>query len=261
MNRSQLKLFLDEKVKEYNKPSFIKDDPVSVPRRFSKKQDIEIAGLFSAVFSWGNRKTIINKSNEILQLMDNSPHDFILNHKETDLKKLLSFRHRTFNATDALYFIYFLKNYYKKNYSLENAFSNGMKITDDTVENGLIHFHKLFFSLEDSPQRTRKHVSTPEKNSSCKRLNMFLRWMVRNDNCGVDFGIWKKIKPAQLVCPLDLHVDRIARRYRLIKSKNTNWKTAIELTNNLRKLDANDPVKYDFALFGIGVLEKFLFAK
>lgn len=257
MKYDQLKLFLDEKVKEYNQPAFIQDDPISIPHRFSKKQDIEIAGLFAAVFSWGNRKTIINKSNELIGLMDDAPHDFILHHKETELKKMLSFRHRTFNATDALYFIYFLKNFYKKNNSLENAFSDGTKRNDRTVENGLIHFHNLFFSHQNSPVRTRKHIPTPEKKSACKRLNMFLRWMVRNDNCGVDFGIWKSIKPAQLVCPLDLHVDRVARRYGLVKNKNTNWETAVELTDNLRRFDPIDPVKYDFALFGIGVLEKF----
>ena len=257
MKKDQLKLFLDEKVKEYNKPAFIRDDPISIPHRFSKKQDIEIAGLFAAVFSWGNRKTIINKSNELMHRMDNAPHDFILNHKEIDLKKMLSFRHRTFNPTDALCFIDFLKNFYKKNNSLENAFSEGIKGNDKTVENGLIHFHNLFFLRENYPVRTRKHIPTPERKSSCKRLNMFLRWMVRNDNCGVDFGIWKNIKPAQLVCPLDLHVDRVARRYGLIKNKNTNWDAALELTDKLRRLDPVDPVKYDFALFGIGVLEKF----
>jgi len=257
MKKDQLKLFLDEKVKEYNKPAFIRDDPISIPHRFSKKQDIEIAGLFAAVFSWGNRKTIINKSNELMHRMDNAPHDFILNHKEIDLKKMLSFRHRTFNPTDALCFIDFLKNFYKKNNSLENAFSEGIKGNDKTVENGLIHFHNLFFLRENYPVRTRKHIPTPERKSSCKRLNMFLRWMVRDDNCGVDFGIWKNIKPAQLVCPLDLHVDRVARRYGLIKNKNTNWDAALELTDKLRRLDPVDPVKYDFALFGIGVLEKF----
>lgn len=257
MKKDQLKLFLDEKAKEYNKPVFIQSDPISIPHRFSKKQDIEIAGLFAAVFSWGNRKTIINKSSELIYMMDNAPHDFIVNHKEMDLKKVLTFRHRTFNATDALYFIYFLKNFYKKNDSLENAFSDGMRRNDKTVENGLIHFHNLFLSNEESPLRTRKHIPTPERKSSCKRLNMFLRWMVRSDSNGVDFGIWKKIKPAQLVCPLDLHVDRVARRYGLVKNKNTNWEAAMELTDNLRRFDPVDPVKYDFALFGIGVLEKF----
>ncbi len=252
----ELKEFLDAKVEQYNQPGFIKNDPICIPHQFSKKQDIEIAGLFAAVLAWGQRVTIINKSRELLSLMDNAPHDFMLNHRENDLKKLQQFKHRTFNTTDTLYFIEFLSWFYRKHDSLEEAFtgpSNGM----ENIEDGLIYFHHLFFSLEDAPHRTRKHISTPERKSACKRINMYLRWMVRNDKSGVDFGLWKKISPAQLVCPFDLHVERVARKLKLVRRKQADWLTAIELTDNLRKLDPLDPVKYDFALFGLGIDEKF----
>lgn len=188
--------------------------------------------------------------------MDNAPHDFILNHCENDLKPFLSFKHRTFNATDTLYFISFLSWFYRRHDSLEEAFFLGMSSEDKSVEKGLIQFHHLFFSLEDFPRRTRKHIATPERKSACKRINMFLRWMVRSDDQGVDFGIWKKIKPSQLVCPCDLHVDRVGRSLGLIHRKQTDWLTAVELTENLKKIDPTDPVKYDFALFGLGVEER-----
>ncbi len=250
-----VKPFLDAKVEQYNQPGFITNDPISIPHRFSKKQDIEIAAFFAALLAWGQRITIINKTNSLLSLMDNSPHDFLLHHRLNDLKRFEKFKHRTFNPTDTLYFIEFLSQFYKKHQSLEEAF-----ITDssaETVEKNLIHFHHLFFSLPDFPERTMKHVSTPERKSACKRINMFLRWMVRNDNRGVDFGIWKQISTSQLVCPCDVHVERVARKLKLIKRKQMNWETALELTANLRKLDPIDPVKYDFALFGLGVEENF----
>ncbi|HEY8388109.1 MAG TPA: TIGR02757 family protein [Parasegetibacter sp.] len=253
----KLRAFLEKKLIEYNQPEFIKDDPVCVPHRFSKKQDIEISGLFAALFAWGNRKTIINKSLELMSLMDNAPHDFILNHTDADLKKLLHFKHRTFNATDLLYFVAFFKSYYSRHSSLETAFTQSMHRSDVNTENALIGFYKSFFSLEEIPERTRKHISTPAKNSACKRLNMFLRWMVRSDDQGVDFGIWKRIRPDQLVCPLDVHVTRVAAKFGLIKSSKTNWQTAVELTGCLKTLDPRDPVKYDFALFGLGIMEKF----
>lgn len=252
-----LKAFLDEKVREYNVPGFIKDDPVSIPHLFSKQQDIEIAGFWAAVLAWGQRKTIINKCHELFELMDMAPHDFIMNHAEEDLRKLLHFRHRTFNATDTLYFIEFFRQYYARHDSLETAFAERLNPEDETVEQGLIHFHNLFFELPDAPQRTRKHIATPARNSACKRINMFLRWMVRSAEGGVDFGLWKQIKPAQLVCPCDVHVERVARRFGLITRKQTDWKTALELSANLRALDPLDPVKYDFALFGLGVVEKY----
>jgi uncharacterized protein (TIGR02757 family) len=252
---SPLKEFLDKKVALYNQPSFIKDDPISIPRSFTKKQDIEIAGFFAAIFSWGNRSTIINKSKELMQLMDNAPYEFCLHHSDNDLKKLLSFKHRTFNATDLLYFLSFFKKHYSQHNSLETAFTKWMGKADKTVENGLNGFYHYFFSLEDVPGRTRKHIASPEKGSSCKRINMFLRWMVRNDKAGVDLGIWKGISPSQLICPVDVHVARVTRRLHLLQRKPVDWQAALELTDCLRKLDKADPVKYDFALFGTGLME------
>jgi uncharacterized protein (TIGR02757 family) len=257
MKQLSLKKFLDTKVDEYNQPSFIKDDPVSVPHLFTKKQDIEIAGFFAAIFAWGNRATIIQKSTQLMELMEMKPHEFCLHHNTAGLKRLMKFKHRTFNATDLLYFIEFLKFHYSKNNSLESAFTNWMDKKDQTVENGLRGFFQYFFSLQDAPLRTKKHIAAPERNSTCKRLNMFLRWMVRKDNKGVDFGIWKNISPLQLICPIDVHVARVARHFNLLKRKQTDWQAALELTDNLRELDRDDPVKYDFALFGLGVMEKF----
>ncbi len=246
-----LKTFLNEKVSLYNRPDFIKNDPVSIPHRFTRVQDIEITGFWTAMLSWGRRATIIKKCTELFRRMDDAPYDFILNHHEVDLKHFLDFKHRTFNATDTLYFIEFFKNYYRSHDTLEDAFAGGRR--DVLMENILIQFHRLFFSMPDYPERTRKHIATPERNSACKRINMFLRWMVRKDNAGVDFGLWKKLKPCQLICPLDLHVDRVARKLGLITRKQTDWRTAVELTANLKKLDPDDPVKYDFALFGLGI--------
>ena len=250
-----LKPFLDSKLEQYNRPNFIENDPVSIPHRFGKKQDIEIAGFFAAMLAWGQRVTIINKTSELLQMMDNAPHDFLLHHKRAELKPFEKFKHRTFNGTDAIYFIDFLSQYYRKHESLEKAFI--VPPLSATVEQSLGNFHRLFFSLPDFPVRTKKHVATPERKSACKRMNMFLRWMVRKDNNGVDFGIWTSLSPAQLVCPCDLHVERVARKLKLISRRQMNWETALELTANLRKLDPLDPVKYDFALFGLGIEEKF----
>lgn len=245
--------FLNTKVEEYNQPSFIKDDPICIPHLFTKKQDIEIAGFFAATFAWGNRTTIIKKSKELMQLMNMQPYEFVLHHSDNDLKSLLNFKHRTFNATDLLYFIEFFKFHYTNTKSLETAFTKW----GNDVEQMLTGFHHYFFSLEHVPNRTKKHVATPYKKSNCKRLNMFLRWMVRKDSKGVDFGIWKNISPAQLICPVDVHVARVAKRFGLIQRNQMDWNTAIELTNFLRTLDANDPVKYDFALFALGVVEKY----
>lgn len=257
MINEELANFLEVKVDEYNQPGFIENDPISVPHAYSLKQDIEITAFWVSMLAWGQRKTIINKAKELFTLMDDAPYDFILNHSENDLEPFLTFKHRTFNATDTLHFIRFLKEYYDENESLETAFSKWIQIGDSTVENGLIGFHDLFFSLEDSPVRTRKHIATPARKSACKRMNMFLRWMVRKDNRGVDFGIWNTIKPSQLVMPLDVHVEKVARHLGLLKRKPTDWLAALELTNNLRSLDSEDPVKFDFALFGLG-LEKYI---
>jgi len=288
-----LKIFLDAKVTQYNRPEFIENDPIVIPHQFIKKQDIEIIGFFAAILAWGQRKTIINKCKALIERMDNHPYDYILNHQETDLKTLLGFKHRTFNDTDLLYFIAFFKQHYQQYESLEDAFlpyitgikkqpafredfinessnasfsiQNSSSVcyaqqlaqADIGVEMMLNHFRSYFFSLPDFPRRTIKHVSSPQQKSTCKRLNMFLRWMVRKDKCGVDFGIWNKIKPADLICPCDLHVDRVARKLKLITRKQTDWQTALELTEKLREFDPQDPVKYDFALFGLGIEEKF----
>lgn len=236
----------------YHQPSFIQGDPISVPHLFTKKQDIEIAGFFTAVFSWGNRKTIIQKAKELMQLMEYAPYEFCLHPDAGSLKRLMRFKHRTFNTTDLLYFIEFFNHHYKNNKSLETAFTRH----GNTIEEMLTGFHHYFFSLQHVPARTKKHVATPERNSSCKRLNMYLRWMVRKDDKGVDFGIWKKISPSQLICPVDLHVARVARHLKILTRKQADWAAALELTEYLRTLDPSDPVKYDFALFGMGVFEK-----
>ena len=256
---TNLKKFLDQKVIQFNNPSFINEDPVCIPHLYSKKQDIEIAGFFAAIFAWGIRKTIINKCKLLLHLMDNAPYDFCMGHSDVDLKKIEKFCHRTFNDTDLLYFISFFKFHYSKHNSLEVAFFNNkiIKQPGNIIEQSLNSFYEYFFSLEDVPDRTRKHIASPAKHSSCKRLNMYLRWMVRDDNKGVDFGIWKKISPSQLICPVDVHVARVAKHFNLLKRKQVDWQAAVELTEELKKFDNADPVKYDFALFGLGILEKY----
>ena len=213
-------------------------------------------GFWVAMLAWGQRKTIINKARELIHLMDGVPHDFVLHHREKDRKRFLSFKHRTFQVTDTLYFLEFLQHYYRQKQSLEDAFARFLAPEDTDTERALAGFHQLFFSLPNAPQRTRKHIPTPERRSSCKRLNMFLRWMVRQDDRGVDFGLWKRIRPDQLLIPLDVHVDRVARRLGLLERKQTDWRAVQELTGRLRLIDPKDPVKYDFALFGMGVLEK-----
>jgi uncharacterized protein (TIGR02757 family) len=253
-----LKYFLDSKVAQYNQPKFITYDPISIPHLFAKKQDIEIMGFWAATLAWGQRVTIINKCKELIMLMDGAPYDFIINHEEPDLKRLLKFKHRTFNDIDTLYFISFFRYHYERNDSLESAFvpPNPLK-GEQKIETALNSFRSYFFSLPDFPHRTKKHVSSPSQKSTCKRLNMFLRWMVRKDDHGVDFGIWNQIKPADLIMPCDLHVDRVARKLKLINRKQTDWQTALELTDRLKEFDPLDPVKYDFALFGLGIEEKF----
>jgi uncharacterized protein (TIGR02757 family) len=247
---------LEAKYRQYGKASFADGDPISVIHGFTRKEDIEIMGFWTAMLSWGNRKSIISSSLKLRQYMDNAPYEFMKHHSENDLKRFLHFSHRTFNPTDALYFIEFLSYWYKNNNSLENAFTRFMTPRSKNVEEALTGFHELFFSLEDAPPRTRKHVATPVRKSSCKRINMFLRWMVRSNKNGVDFGLWKNIKPAQLLCPLDVHVDRVARKLGLIKRRQTDWLAVLELTENLKAFDPVDPVKYDYALFGIGALDK-----
>jgi uncharacterized protein (TIGR02757 family) len=253
-----IKQLLDQKVKQYNHIDFIEKDPISIPHLFTKQQDIELAAFFAAIFAWGNRATIIQKCKELLERMDNAPFEFCTQHQAKDLKKLASFAHRTFNDTDLLYCMAFFKQHYTTQKNLETAFfidqQSGKKIK--TVEAGLVHFKQYFFSLEDAPHRTKKHIASPENGSTCKRLNMLLRWMVRKDQHGVDFGLWKAISPADLIIPIDVHVARVSRSFGLISRPQIDWLTAIELTNYCRTLDPRDPAKYDFALFSLGVTEK-----
>ena len=253
MMPERLKEFLDRKVEEYNRPAFIKDDPVSVPHLFTKRQDIEIAGLFAAVFAWGNRTTIISKSKELIKRMDDSPLNFIKDHSAKDIQRLKEFKHRTFNEDDLFYFIELLHHHYSSHDSLENAFFPNKEFK---AEQALIYFKNYFFSLEHL-KRTEKHISSPLQRSTCKRLNMYLRWMVRSDTKGVDFGLWKNVSASNLVCPIDLHVARVARKLGLLKRKQVDWLAAVELTDALRQFDNDDPVKYDFALFNLGIVEKF----
>jgi len=250
MKQQDLYTFLEEHVAQYNQTGFIDADPISIPHQFSLKQDREIMGFWTAMLAWGQRKTIINNANALVKLMDGAPYDFILNHQEEDRRSFLDFKHRTFQATDTLYFLEFFQQYYQQHESLEEAFAQHLSPTAPHTEAALIGFHRLFFDHPDAPERTRKHIATPERGSTCKRLNMFLRWMVRKD----DFGIWHKISPHQLLIPLDVHVDRVARRMGLLTRKQTDWQAVLELTAALRAFDQEDPVKYDFALFGLGVL-------
>ncbi len=250
MTLTELKSFLDKQLDRYYTAEFIQNDPISIPHKFSLKQDIEIIGFWIAMLSWGRRKTILNKGNELIEIMHGAPYEFVLHHTEADLKRLNQFKHRTFQPIDALYFLSFLKFHYTRHKSMESAFGPG---ENHSIHNRLIHFHEYFFSLEHAPQRTRKHVSSPARKSSCKRLNMFLRWMVRQDETNVDFGLWHTFNMKDLLIPLDVHVGRVARKLNLLQRKQSDWKAVEELTENLRKLDKNDPVKYDYALFSLGV--------
>ncbi|MBU2905694.1 TIGR02757 family protein [Arenibacter algicola] len=254
MTQEELKEFLDAKVEQYNRPDFLSTDPLGIPHRFTKKEDIEISGFLTATIAWGNRKSIINNSERMMELLDNSPFDFVMNHQEKDLENLQGFVHRTFNGEDLRYFIRSLNNIYMQHGGLENVFA--LKGDTTSLQMSISQFKTIFFELDHQP-RTTKHVSDPQKGSAAKRINMFLRWMVRNNNSGVDFGIWDKISPSQLSCPLDVHSGNVARKLGLIQRKQNDGKALAELDVNLRKLDPQDPVKYDFALFGLGVFEKF----
>lgn len=253
MSVSDIRSLLDDWYHKTNQSVFISSDPICIPHRFSLQQDIEIAGFFAAIMAWGNRTTIIKKCNTILALMDDSPHDFVLNATDEDMKPFIGFVHRTMNDTDVLYLLKFLRNWYASHTTLETAFTDGLSKQDENVRFGLEGFYNNVFSINPVSIRTQKHIATPVKGSACKRLNMYLRWMVRNDESGVDFGLWKGISPAQLICPLDVHVHRVALKLGLIKRHQSNWVTAVELTNALRVFDNQDPVKYDYALFGLGL--------
>ena len=257
MTGKELHSFLEERSERYNRTSFIESDPISIPHRFSKKEDIEIAAFLAATIAWGQRITIIKNATELMRRMDDAPHDFILCHTKKDLLQFKNFRHRTFNYTDLEFFMKSLKNIYTKHKSMEYAFlPSCLSRKRQEASAAILNFRKTFFSIAH-PSRTQKHVSNPEANSSAKRLNMFLRWMVRKDNKGVDFGIWKNLSPEDLMCPLDVHSGNVARKLGLLRRKQNDWQSVEELTSRLREFDPEDPVKYDFALFGLGVFEKF----
>ncbi len=248
-NLSDLKATLDEAFFKFSNRGFIEEDPVLIPHLFQKKQDIEIAGYIAATFAWGQRKTIINKSKEFLSLMDNSPLEFVLNFQDSDEKQFHGFKHRTFNGMDAISFLKFFRKCYSKFESLEDmAFSNN----SEDVKSGIIQIRESFIEFASPMERTLKHVQNPLKGSACKRINMFFRWMVRKDNDGVDFGIWKNLGPSNLICPLDIHVSRASYELGMIKKVTSDWNTAIEITNVLLELDPKDPIKYDIALFSLG---------
>ncbi|TVZ55286.1 uncharacterized protein (TIGR02757 family) [Lutibacter sp. Hel_I_33_5] len=254
MNQIELEEFLEEKVSLYNQPKFIESDPIQIPHQFSLKEDIEIAGFLTATIAWGNRKMIIKNASKMMELLGNSPYDFILNHKKNHLDSIENFVHRTFNVIDFQYFITSLQNIYKNHNGIESALS--IKDNTSNYKTSIASFKKLFFEIPH-PERTTKHVSDPLKNSASKRIIMFLRWMVRNDTVGVDFGIWKTHNPSNLSCPLDVHSGNIARKLKILSRKQNDWKAVEELDLILRDFDKNDPSKYDFALFGLGVFEKF----
>ena len=254
MNKSEFKSFLDEKVAFYNNPNFIESDPIQIPHLFSLKEDIEIAGFLVATIAWGNRKSIINNGMRLTDIMGNSPYDFVMNFSEKGLANPCNFVHRTFNNDDLIYFFKSLQNIYQNHGGLENVFAKNAE--KNSLQASIHQFKKIFFELNHLP-RTQKHVSDPLKNSAAKRINMFLRWMVRNDNKGVDFGLWKSISPSLLSCPLDVHSGNVARKLQLLYRKQNDSRAVNELDSSLRKLDAEDPVKYDFALFGLGVFEHF----
>ena len=254
MSPTELKEFLDSKYLQYNNLNFIESDPISIPHKFSIKEDIEISGFLAATIAWGNRKSIIKNANKMMDYLGNSPYDFVLNHSNEDLDPLNNFVHRTFNGLDFISFIKSLKNIYNNHDGLEAMFSNPNKT--ESLQTNISEFKSVFFEIEHL-SRTEKHVSDPLRGSAAKRINMFLRWMIRKDNAGVDFGIWKNISPSLLSCPLDVHSGNVARKLGLLTRKQNDAKAVFELDTSLRKLDVHDPVKYDFALFGLGVFEKF----
>ncbi len=254
MKQSELREFLNAKVLQYNHPSFLESDPLQIPHQFSKREDIEISAFLTATIAWGNRKSIINNANRMMELLDQAPFEFVTQHEHKDLEKLSSFVHRTFNGIDLTYFIQSLQNIYQNHGGLENCFLKN--IESNSMQPAISTFKSLFFELPH-PLRTTKHISDPLKGSAAKRINMFLRWMVRDGSTGVDFGLWNQIKASKLSCPLDVHSGNVARKLKLLKRKQNDAKALAELDKSLRKLDPQDPVKYDFALFGLGVFEKF----
>ena len=254
MTTSELKSFLDEKVLQYNTFDFIESDPIQIPHLFSAKEDIEISGFLSATIAWGNRKMIIKNAHKMMDLMGNAPYDFVMSHRETDLERLETFVHRTFNGGDFVTFIKGLEHIYKNNNGLEAVFTKYKE--PESMQKSISEFKRIYFEIPHQ-YRTQKHISDPMRGSAAKRINMYLRWMIRQDNKGVDFGIWKNISTASLSCPLDVHSGNVARKLGLLNRKQNDGKAVMELDSKLRELDPNDPVKYDFALFGLGVFEGF----
>jgi len=254
LKKHELKEFLDEKVDLYNRPAFIESDPISIPHQFTKKQDIEIAGFLAATIAWGNRKMILRNANRMMELLDHLPYEFIMNSSNDEIEMIERFVHRTFNSTDLIYFLKALQNIYRHKGGLETIFETHQ--TSDSLLPAIHEFHNIFFELSHE-KRTERQVSDPFKGSAAKKLNMYLRWMIRNDNRGVDFGLWKSISPSILSCPLDVHSGNVARKLGLLTRKLNDSKAVSELDASLRELDNVDPVKYDFALFGLGVFEGF----
>lgn len=252
----EVKALLDEKYFQFNNTSFIETDPISIPHQFSKKEDIEIASLLVATIAWGQRISIINNGNKLMRLMNNEPHDFILNFSKKDALRFEGFVHRTFNSTDCIFFLNSLNHIYSKHGGLETAFSSNFSSKEVDVKNAITNFRTLFLSTTHQ-SRSEKHISNPLAKSSAKRLCMFLRWMVRKDKHGVDFGIWKSIKPSQLCLPLDLHTGNVSRKLGLLTRTQNDWQAVEEITSVLRNFDKNDPIKYDFSLFGLGAFEGF----
>jgi len=250
---SLVRELLEHKYDIYNRPEFIEGDPISVPHLFSLKEDIEIAGFLTAILSWGLRKTILKSADQLLKIMDYCPYDFITQAGESDFHALKSFHHRTFNGSDCIFFMHSLRNIYQKHGGLEQAFKPP---ENENVKTSIVNFRNIFFSIP-FPARTSKHIADPSAGASAKRINMFLRWMVRKDGRGVDFGIWDMLRPSQLYCPLDIHTGNVARKLGLITRKQNDWKALEELMTYLRAFDPADPVKYDFALFGLGIYENF----
>lgn len=252
MDKEQLHEFLENYTLKYNRVEFIENDPIQIPHQFTEKEDIEIAGFLSASIAWGQRPVIIRNANSLMERMDYAPADFVRNCSDSDLEVFDSFKHRTFQAVDMLFFIRSLRNIYQNHGGLEKVFEAGFKTDAKTA---LINFNRLFNSIPHL-NRSEKHLSNPAKNSAAKRLNMYLRWMVRKDNNGVDFGLWETISPSKLMLPLDVHTSRIGRGLDLLSRKQNDWKAVEEITQSLRVFDIHDPIKYDFALFGFGVNEK-----
>lgn len=255
MNYETLRDFLEAKSAIYNTPDFIPSDPIAIPHSFKKREDIETSGFLVATIAWGQRTTIVKNGFRLMEMMDNSPYDFVINAGSSELKNFSGFVHRTFNGDDVLFFVEAIRNIYQNHGGFESAFSSGIGAGDIDVKNGLCNFREIFMSIPHM-QRSGKHIANPATGSTAKRINMFLRWMVRKDENGVDFGIWKSISPALLCCPLDVHVGNVARKLGLLERTQNDWKAVEELTGRLRQFAPVDPVKYDFALFGMGVFEK-----